>query len=93
MDGTRKYLPEQGNSIKKEHTWYALIDKLLLAKKLRIPNVQFMDQMKLKKKEDQSVDASLLRMGNKIPMEGVTETKFRDETEGRTIQRLPHPGI
>jgi hypothetical protein len=35
----------------------------------------------------------LLRMGNKIPMEGVTETKFRAETEGRTIQRLPHLGI
>jgi hypothetical protein len=25
--------------------------------------------------------------------EGVTETKFGAETEGRTIQRLPHPGI
>jgi hypothetical protein len=50
--------------------------------------------MKLKKKEDQSVDNSLLlRMGNKIPMEGVTETKFGAETEGSTIQRLPHPGI
>ena len=50
--------------------------------------------MKLKKKEDQSVDTSfLLIMGNKIPMEGVTETKFRAEMEGRTIQRLPHPGI
>jgi hypothetical protein len=47
--------------------------------------------MKLKKKEDQSVDNSfLLRIGNKIPMEGVTETKFGVETEGRTIQRLPH---
>jgi hypothetical protein len=34
--------------------------------------------MKLKKKEDQSVDILfLLRMGNKIPMEGVTETTFR----------------
>jgi hypothetical protein len=33
--------------------------------------------MKLKKKEDQSVDISfLLRMGNKIPMEGVTETQW-----------------
>ena len=32
-------------------------------------------------------------MGNKIPMEGVTETKFRAEMEGRTIQRLTHPGI
>ena len=50
--------------------------------------------MKLKKKEDQSVDTSLLlRMGNKIPMEGVTETKFRAETEGRTIQRLFYIGI
>jgi hypothetical protein len=47
--------------------------------------------MKLKKKEDQSVDTSfLLRMGNKIPMEGVTETKFRAEPQGTTIQRLSH---
>jgi hypothetical protein len=50
--------------------------------------------MKLKKKEDQSVDTSfLLTMGEKIPMEGVTETKFGAETEGMTIQRLPHLGI
>jgi hypothetical protein len=50
--------------------------------------------MKLKKKEDQSMDTSLLlRMGNKIPMEGVTGTKFGAETEGKTIQRLPHVGI
>jgi hypothetical protein len=50
--------------------------------------------MKLKKREDQNVDTLfLLRMGNKILMEGVTETKFGAETEGRTIQRLPHPGI
>jgi hypothetical protein len=32
-------------------------------------------------------------MGNKIPMEGVTETKFEAEPEGMTIQRLPHLGI
>jgi hypothetical protein len=45
--------------------------------------------MKLKKKEDQSVDTSiLLRRGNKIPMEGVTETRCGAETEGMTIQRL-----
>jgi hypothetical protein len=50
--------------------------------------------MKLKKKEDQSVDTSLfLRLENKIPMEGVTETKFGAEKKGRTIQRLPHSGI
>jgi hypothetical protein len=32
-------------------------------------------------------------MGNKIPMEGVTETKFGAEMDGKTIQRLPHLGI
>jgi hypothetical protein len=47
--------------------------------------------MKLKKKEDQSVDTSpLLRIGNKTPMEGVTETKFGAEMKRWTIQRLPH---
>jgi hypothetical protein len=35
----------------------------------------------------------LLRMGNKIPMEEVTEAKFRAEMKGRIIQRLYHPGI
>jgi hypothetical protein len=50
--------------------------------------------MKLKKKEDQSVDTLfLLRIGNKIPMYRVTKTKFRTEMEGRTIQRLPYQGI
>jgi hypothetical protein len=50
--------------------------------------------MKLKKKEDQSVDTFiLLRRGYKLPMEGVTETKCEAEMEGTTIQRLPHLGI
>jgi hypothetical protein len=40
------------------------------------------------------VDTSvLLKRGNKIPMEGVTETKFGAETEGTTIQKLPYLGI
>jgi hypothetical protein len=39
--------------------------------------------MQLKKKEDQSMDtSSLLRMGNKIPMEGVVETKFGAKMKG-----------
>jgi hypothetical protein len=47
--------------------------------------------MKLKK-EDQSVDMPfLLRMGNKIIMEGVIETKIG--AENKRIQRLPHLGI
>jgi hypothetical protein len=39
--------------------------------------MQFAKHMKFKKKEDQSVGtSSLLRIGNKIPMEGVTETNL-----------------
>jgi hypothetical protein len=50
--------------------------------------------MKLKKEEDKSVDTSnLLRRGNKISTGGVTETTCGVETEGMTIQRLPHLGI
>jgi hypothetical protein len=46
------------------------------------------------KKEYQHVDtSSLLRIGNKVPMEGDTETKFGAKTKGWTIQRLPHPGV
>jgi hypothetical protein len=49
--------------------------------------------MKLKK-EDQSVDTSvLLRRGIKIPMEGVTETKHEVETKGMTIHKLPYLAI
>ena len=47
---------------------YVLTDKWILSQNLRIPKIQFTDHMKLKKKEDQSVDASVhLRRGIKIP--------------------------
>ena len=46
--------------------------------------VKTMDQTQ--ENEDQSVDTlPLLRIGNKTPMEGVTETKFGAETKGWTI--------
>jgi hypothetical protein len=42
--------------------------------------------MKLKKKGDQNVDTlPLLRIGNKTPIEGVTETKFGAEMKGWAI--------
>ena len=86
-------LSEVTQSHNKTHG-YALTDKWILAQKLRIPKIQFSKHMKLKKKEYQSVDTSfLLRMGNTIPIEGVTERKFGPVTEGRTIQSLPHLGI
>jgi hypothetical protein len=51
----------------------------------------FTDHMKLKKKEDQTVDASvLLRRGSKILTGENMETKCGIETEGKVIQRLPH---
>ena len=50
--------------------------------------------MKLMKNEDQSMDTlPLLRIGNKTPIEGVTETKFGGKTKEWTTQRLPHPVI
>ena len=43
------------------------------------------------KKEDQSVDISVLvKGGNKIFKGGNTETMCGAETEGKAIQRLPH---
>jgi hypothetical protein len=94
MDGSGRCHPEWGNPVTKELTWYALTDKCILAQKLRIPKIQFSKHMRLKKKEDQSEDISfLLRMGNKIPMEGVTETKIGAEMQWRASNRLCHLGI
>ena len=94
MDGPGGHHPEWGNPITKEHTWYALTDKWILAQKLGIPKIQFTDHMKLKKKEDQRVDASvLLRSRNKLLAGGNMEKGYEAETEGKAIQRLPHLGI
>jgi hypothetical protein len=50
--------------------------------------------MKLKMKEDQSVDAFVFfRKGNKIFTGANMETKCRAETEGKAIQSLFHQGI
>ena len=49
--------------------------------------------MKLKKKEDQRVDTSiLLRRGIKIPMGGDTETKCGAQNEEKAMQIVPHLG-
>jgi hypothetical protein len=52
----------------KEHTLYTLMDKWILAEKLRIHKIQFAKHMNLKNKEDQSVDTLiLLEVGTKYP--------------------------
>ena len=93
MDVSGGYHAEWGNPITKEVTWYALTDKWILAQKPRIPKIQLPKHKKIKK-EDQWVDTSFLpRIGNKISMEGVAETKFGAKTKGWTIQRWPHSGV
>jgi hypothetical protein len=53
-----------------------------------MPKIQFTIHMKLKKKEDKRVDTLVfLKRGYKIPMKGVTETKYVAET-GEMI--MPH---
>ena len=69
-------LSEVTQSQKNSHNMYSLISGYL-PRNLEYPRykIQFAKHMKLKKKEDQSVDTlSLLRIVNKTPMEGVTET-------------------
>jgi hypothetical protein len=68
-----------------------LTDKWILAQKLGVPKTHFTDHMKLKKKEDQSVDTSVILIRrNKIPIGGGTETKCGAETEGKANRRLHH---
>ena len=51
MDGVGEHHPKRGNPVSKDHSWYALTDKWILAQKLRIPKTQFTYQMMSKKEE------------------------------------------
>jgi hypothetical protein len=94
MDGSRKYHPEGGNSVIKEHMWYVLTDKFLLSKERGIPMIQLMDHMKLKRKEEQRVDASvLLRRGNKIIKGRGWEGLGKKRGEGREGKRGAESGM
>jgi hypothetical protein len=78
MDLQGIILSEVTQSQKNSHDMYSLMSgyyhRNLLYPRYKI---QFAKRMKLKKNEDQSVGTvPLLRIGNKSPMEGVTETKF-----------------
>jgi hypothetical protein len=83
-------IPREVTQSRKEHIWYALTDKWILAQKLRIPKIQTTDHMEFKRKTNVWI---LLRRGNKIPMRGITETKCGAETEQKAIQSLIHLGI
>ena len=88
MCATGKYHSEWGNPITKEHTWYALTDKWILTQNLGISKTQLTDKMNLKNMEEQSMDTlSFLEGGTKYLQE---EIQCEAESEGKTIQRLPH---
>jgi hypothetical protein len=78
MDLEGIIVSEVAQSQKNSHDMYSLISGYQ-PRNLEFPRykIQFAKHMKLKKNEDQNVDTlPLLRIGNKTPMEGVTETKF-----------------
>ena len=83
MDLESIILSEVTHSQRNSHNMYSLISGYQPSN-LGYPRykIQSAKHMKLKKNEVQSVDTlPLLRIGKKIPMEGVTETKFGAETK------------
>jgi hypothetical protein len=87
MDLEGIILSEVTQSQRNPHNRYSLISGYY-PRNLGYPKykIQFAKRMKLNKNEDQIVDTlPLLRIGNKTPMEGVTETKFGAVTKGWTI--------
>jgi len=82
MDGTRKYHPEWGNPVTREHTWYALTDTWILTQKLGKLKKQLTDRMKLKEKEDQNVDPSVKGKQN------THRKKYRDKEWSRDQRKV-----
>ena len=60
---------------------------------LEIAKIQFTGHMKLKKKEDQIVETSVLLRQGKISMGIDEETKCGTETEGNAILKLFYLGF
>jgi hypothetical protein len=56
--------------VTKEYTWYVVMDKWIVGKEHGIPTIQLTDHMKLKRKEDQRVDASVLLSGGNNIIKG-----------------------
>ena len=59
MDGTRNYDPEQGNPDTKEHSWYALTDKQILAPERSENQRKNSQTLRSAKKEGQNLEASV----------------------------------
>jgi hypothetical protein len=82
MDGSRKYHTERGTS---KYTCYVLTDKWILGKEHGIPTIKLLDHMKLKRKEDQRVDASFLLRSRNETIKGIRRREggtWRKRREG-----------
>jgi hypothetical protein len=91
LDRQTLYAPVHGNARAKKWKWVGRGVGGWRTFGIAYPRYNSQNHIKLKKKEDLSMDTLILiRRGNKINMEGVTETKYVAETEGKTILRLPH---
>jgi hypothetical protein len=65
-------------------------DKWILAQKFRIPKIQFTDHMKLKKKEDESLDVSFLEGESKYPLEEVQRQSVQQKLKERPPRNCPN---
>jgi hypothetical protein len=72
----------------------ALTDNGILAQKLRISKIQVAKHVKLKKKEDQSLDTSfLLRMGKKYPWKELQRQSLELRWKERPSRECPTRGF
>ena len=93
IDRTRKYHPEWGNPVTKEHIWFVLTEKWILAPKFRIPKIQFIDHMKLKKKTKVWVLQSFLEKGTKYSVEQIWRQSAQQKLKERSTRDCPTWGF
>jgi hypothetical protein len=87
MDLNSILLSKVTQSQKNSHDMYSLISGYY-PRNLEYPRyrIQFEKHMRLTRNKDQGVDAlPFLRIGSRMPMEGVAVTKFGAETKGWTV--------
>jgi hypothetical protein len=76
----------------KDDMWYVLTDKWILAQRIRIANIHFIDKRKLKKKKGQNVDASVrFRRRNIFLWEKIQRQIVEQGLEERPSETTP-PG-
>jgi len=85
---TKTYPREWVNPMTEIHTWYALIDKWILAQMLKFSKIHRPNEIQ---EYDQNADSSLLPLKEKKnPYWRDRDAKFKTKPRGMSIQSLPH---